>query len=728
MDAHRPHTDQRSLTSPGRLGRMFLSLSGGYYRRRSSSRSRHSRSRRRTRSRSRSRSPVYRHKEKLCWACAKPVAPGKTVCPACFLELGREPAPEPINVTEAIQKAVQESMSSYIASLPPAQPQSAQVQPVHMFPEEEEVSLGFDFALVDPFIKAVREVLEWEDVQEEDEEKTKKKANKTYYKHLYKTKCTFPVMEEIRAIIQEEWWKMEKKVPMANRFSKMYPLPQVDTKSLDEPPVVDASVTRLAKYVTLPIKDAITFRDTMELKIDMDLRKMYTGSGGACKLAIALTSVGKAVRAWTENAEQMIRDDVDKETLITSMEDLKIAGDFIGEAAIDVLRSSARSMLYSVTAKRALWLRSWSADPASRQLWCKIPFDGRTPTHLCTLESWNQEPSETVEGDSNLQPAETSEWGNISGPSRLQRSPYRYQPYPAMPPKGSKNKEDGSDPADALTNTPAQQKSNSKAKKQREGDSMADLLAEGPSSPSSTEILEAIRQCQTTLTQKIDKIEVNFGLLREDFSKIRTRITDLEQRTSNVEDSVQAHRVAIPGIQQRLTQLENRAVDAENRNRRSNLRILGIPEKSEGSDVVTFIETLLKEKLPEATFSSFFAVERAHRLTTKKEIPGNYPRPIILKLLNFRDRDEILKAARKEGDIYFQSSRLMIFPDYTNETQKQRRSFQQVKEKLRELQLPYSMLFPARLRVQDGDKLHFFETPEEASRWLRSHKKQVNKE
>lgn len=55
---------------------------------------------------------------------------------------------------------------------------------------------------------------------------------------------------------------------------------------------------------------------------------------------------------------------------------LRLASSFLGEASIDIIRLVARVMLSAVTAKRALWLRPWLADPASKQVWCRIPYDG----------------------------------------------------------------------------------------------------------------------------------------------------------------------------------------------------------------------------------------------------------------------------------------------------------------------------------------------------------------
>ena len=66
-----------------------------------------------------------------------------------------------------------------------------------------------------------------------------------------------------------------------------------------------------------------------------------------------------------------------KQDIIKALDELKRSDDFVAEAAIDTIRCSARAMLHSVMAKRALWLKPWAADIASEQNWCRIPFDGK---------------------------------------------------------------------------------------------------------------------------------------------------------------------------------------------------------------------------------------------------------------------------------------------------------------------------------------------------------------
>lgn len=85
--------------------------------------------------------------------------------------------------------------------------------------------------------------------------------------------------------------------------------------------------------------------------------------------------------------------------------------------------------------------------------------------------------------------------------------------------------------------------------------------------------------------------------------------------------------------------------------------------------------------------------------------------------MNFRDRDELLRAAREAGDIPYRNVKLMMFPDYTLETQRQRRSFDAVKARFRVKGIRYSILFPAKLRVVDG-KVRIFINPKDAGTWL----------
>lgn len=98
--------------------------------------------------------------------------------------------------------------------------------------------------------------------------------------------------------------------------------------------------------------------------------------------------------------------------------------------------------------------------------------------------------------------------------------------------------------------------------------------------------------------------------------------------------------------------------------------------------------------------------------------PGAYPRPFLVRFLNYRDRDMILSESRKHPELRHENARVMLFPDFLAAIQQQWRSFNDVRKRLREKEINYSMLYPSRLRVQCKGTVTFFDTPEEASAWI----------
>lgn len=229
---------------------------------------------------------------------------------------------------------------------------------------------------------------------------------------------------------------------------------------------------------------------------------------------------------------------------------------------------------------------------------------------------------------------------------------------------------------------------------------------------------KAVMQAITSLTEKVDHIQTHVEFIRKDFDTLRGRMHEVEQRVSQNEDTVRDHGADLHVLKTKVKVLEARAEDAENRNRRNNLRILGLPEGAEGMDPTAFAEHLLQQLLPSARFSPFFTVERAHRIPFTKVPQGVPPRTFIFKLLHFRVHDLVMKEARAQGELRFENAKLLIFPDYSLETQKQRKSFDAVRARLRAKHIKYSMLFPARLRVEDGESVRFFNPPEDASTWI----------
>lgn len=96
------------------------------------------------------------------------------------------------------------------------------------------------------------------------------------------------------------------------------------------------------------------------------------------------------------------------------------------------------------------------------------------------------------------------------------------------------------------------------------------------------EVMAAIVSCQAALTNKIEAVQLDLGLIRQDLDKLCSRVSEAERRVGQTEDIATEHTASIHTLQTKVRALEYKVDDSENRNRRNNLRIVGIPEGAEG--------------------------------------------------------------------------------------------------------------------------------------------------
>ncbi|KAJ1209338.1 hypothetical protein NDU88_004716 [Pleurodeles waltl] len=108
----------------------------------------------------------------------------------------------------------------------------------------------------------------------------------------------------------------------------------------------------------------------------------------------------------------------------------------------------------------------------------------------------------------------------------------------------------------------------------------------------------------------------------------------------------------------------------------------------------------------------------AHRALVAPPRPGALLRAILARLLNYKDRDCVLRADRESDRAVFKNCKISIYPDYTNKVQSSRKGFLEVKAKLCAMNIRYMLLYLARLKVLSGGSSHFLKRPEEVWRWL----------
>lgn len=246
--------------------------------------------------------------------------------------------------------------------------------------------------------------------------------------------------------------------------------------------------------------------------------------------------------------------------------------------------------------------------------------------------------------------------------------------------------------------------------------------------PTLADVLLAVNKCNctlATLSTHVGKVQADISFIRHDLQNVRERLSSAEERISTVEDTVHPLSAEIKRHTAAISTLMQKSDDFENRLRRNNLRLIGVPEKAEGSNPTDFFEQWLAQLIGKDRLSPLFAVERAHRVPTRAMPPGAPPRPVLARILHYKDRDTILRAARDIPDIRIDNGKISIFPDFSAEVQRRRLQFFDVKKRLRALQLPYAMLYPARLRVAAPTGSQFFESAKQAVDWLDTHERHL---
>ncbi|CAL1580692.1 unnamed protein product [Knipowitschia caucasica] len=242
-------------------------------------------------------------------------------------------------------------------------------------------------------------------------------------------------------------------------------------------------------------------------------------------------------------------------------------------------------------------------------------------------------------------------------------------------------------------------------------------------------LLQEIRSGNQALSDKLDKhtTEINQSIsgLKTALDGLKSRVNETEDRIGAVEDELSDVSAQVAKLIKDKTFLMDKVDSLENYSRRNNIRLINLREGCEGNDPVAFFTNWLPIILGREEFAGPLMIERAHRTLGPKPSASERPRPVLIRLLNYQDREKILRTAAKrykenKSPITYEDRPLMFFPDLSPNLVKRRKEFDHVKGELRSRNIQYSLLHPATLRITLADgKRKIFQTPGEAAAFLK---------
>ena len=126
-----------------------------------------------------------------------------------------------------------------------------------------------------------------------------------------------------------------------------------------------------------------------------------------------------------------------------------------------------------------------------------------------------------------------------------------------------------------------------------------------------------------------------------DLKAVTVRVTEAQDRISTNEDEFAALLVQNTAMKTTVEELVLKVDDLENRSRRSNLRLVGMPERKEGIDVCALLEKWIPDVLGASHFPGPLLIERAHRIGKVTEAEAQSPKlkPQSPKLKRSHRRD-----------------------------------------------------------------------------------------
>ena len=164
-------------------------------------------------------------------------------------------------------------------------------------------------------------------------------------------------------------------------------------------------------------------------------------------------------------------------------------------------------------------------------------------------------------------------------------------------------------------------------------------------------------------------ISSNFKMTMEEIKKSQEQIKELKKEVTHLKSSVEQTDTDLNDLSDRADEIydyqvdpeyvTSKLIDLEDRFRRNNFRIAGISESRNETweECGEEIQKVFNEKLGGKSVQ----IERAHRSKrSKSNSNSGKPRTIVCKLLNYKQKEEILRNTKKLREVTFLSMRTFV--------------------------------------------------------------------
>ncbi|KAK7906782.1 hypothetical protein WMY93_015394 [Mugilogobius chulae] len=199
------------------------------------------------------------------------------------------------------------------------------------------------------------------------------------------------------------------------------------------------------------------------------------------------------------------------------------------------------------------------------------------------------------------------------------------------------------------------------------------------------------------------KTATDVANLYDKLEQADARIMDLERENGRLDREARERARQYEDLRKALQ-------DMENRERRNNLRLMGVKEHAENGKPRELVRGIISEALGINLSES--ELQRVHRTSGPLPNEDQPPRPFVMRFHSYLEKEKVLAAAiqrsRGRRGIMWNDCKISFFPDLTRDVVEKRKKFTDVRRKLHDLDIRFTLAYPAVLRFTwKGEKKRF---------------------
>uniref|UniRef100_K7E4Q3 L1 transposable element RRM domain-containing protein n=1 Tax=Monodelphis domestica TaxID=13616 RepID=K7E4Q3_MONDO len=215
---------------------------------------------------------------------------------------------------------------------------------------------------------------------------------------------------------------------------------------------------------------------------------------------------------------------------------------------------------------------------------------------------------------------------------------------------------------------------------------------------------------ESEMTKKMEALwEEKWEMMQKKFMHLQNQFDQTVKENQALKQELIKQSQNTKKLEENIKYLTDKVIDLENRGRRENLKIIGLPEKPEiNTKLDMVIQDIIKENCPEILEQGGnTATDRAHRTPSTLNPQKTTPRNVIAKFQSYQTKEKILQEARKR-QFRYKGMPIRVTQDLASSTLNDRKAWNMIFRKARELGLQPRISYPAKLTIYFQGKVWAF--------------------